>query len=149
MICDMRIIAGLAIFILVFSAGLPAWGGNDYNESLRKARAENKPLLIFFYNQYCQYCEAMEKEVFKDKEIQNLLRDNVVFLRVDGETKEDLARFYNVRGYPTTALLEPTGSKIGQIPGYISKPRFKAILTYLKEGRYRKTTLRQFLSKNQ
>ncbi|NTW44821.1 MAG: thioredoxin fold domain-containing protein, partial [Anaerolineaceae bacterium] len=94
---------------------------DDWDSALKRAKKEDKPVVLYFFTPYCSYCQAMDKEVLAEKDVSAILKKNAVYLRVDVEKREDLARFYGVRGYPTTTLLEPNGQRIVQIPGYIEK----------------------------
>jgi thioredoxin-related protein len=89
----------------------------------------------------------MDREVLADKEISSVLRNNTVYLRIDVEIRSDLAEFYSVRGYPTTSFLEPSGQRITQVPGYISKKEFAKLLVYVTGKHYKTTRLRDFLRK--
>ena len=61
---------------------------NDYEKALAKARAENKPLLIDFTGWACVNCRRMEENVWIDKEVDSLMRNEfvVVSLYVDEKT---------------------------------------------------------------
>jgi len=62
---------------------------NDYDKALAKAKAENKPLLIDFTGWACVNCRRMEENVWIDKEVDSLMRNEyvVVSLYVDQRTK--------------------------------------------------------------
>jgi len=89
----------------------------------------------------------MDRDVLGEKEVSTALRNNTVYLRIDVEKREDLARFYGVRGYPTTTFLEPNGQRILQIPGYIEKNDFKRLLTFVRGKYYKTTNIKEFLQK--
>lgn len=121
--------------------------GDDYVDAMKRANRENKPSVLYFYSNYCPYCNAMDKQVLADKEISGLLKNEVVYLRVDVEKREALAGLYGIRGYPTTLLLEPSGERIARMPGYIPKKEFKKILTYAIGRHYKVVGLNEFLRK--
>jgi len=89
----------------------------------------------------------MDSEVLAEKEISVALKKKIVYLRIDVEKREDLARFYGVRGYPTTTFLKPNGQPVIQIPGYIEKSDFKKLLTFVVEKHYKAMNLKEFLRK--
>ncbi len=62
---------------------------NDYDKALARAKAENKPLLIDFTGWACVNCRRMEENVWIDKEVDSLMRNEfvVVSLYVDQRTK--------------------------------------------------------------
>lgn len=89
----------------------------------------------------------MDKEVLAEKEITAVLKKSAVYLRIDVEKREDLARFYGIRGYPTTTFLEPNGQRIAQLPGYIDKNDFKKVLAFVRGKHYGTMNLKEFLQK--
>jgi thioredoxin-related protein len=121
---------------------------DDWDLALRRAKREDKPVILYFFTAYCSYCQAMDKEVLAENEINTNLKKNIVYLRVDVEKRDDLARFYGIRGYPTTTFLEPNGQQIIQIPGYIEKGTFKKLLTFVKGKHYKTMNLKEFFRKH-
>jgi thioredoxin-related protein len=87
----------------------------------------------------------MDKEVLAEKDINAILKKSVIYQRIDIEKREELARFYGVRGYPTTAFLEPNGQRIMQIPGYIEKNDFKKLLAFVRGKHYKTMNFKEFL----
>jgi thioredoxin-related protein len=118
---------------------------DDYGSALRRAKKEDKPALVYFFSKYCSYCEAMDKEVLLDPEIAELLKKYTVFVRVDVDKRPDLAEAYNLRGFPTTWLLQPSGKRIGQAPGFLPKKEFRKIIAYLRGKHYQVMGLGEFL----
>lgn len=121
---------------------------DEWDLALKKAKKEDKPTVLYFFTPYCSYCQAMDSEVLAEKTISTALKKNTVYLRIDVEKKDDLARFYGVRGYPTTTFLKPNGQLIIQIPGYIEKDVFKKLLTFVAGKHYKTMSLKEFLQKH-
>lgn len=61
----------------------------DYEEALRLARAQNKPVLIDFTGWACVNCRRMEENVWPNEEVKRMMRDEfvVVSLYVDERQK--------------------------------------------------------------
>jgi thioredoxin-related protein len=87
----------------------------------------------------------MDRDVLNDKEINPVLKKEIIYIRIDVDKTTELASLYAIRGYPTISLLEPSGKRIAQVPGYIPKKEFKKILSFLKGKHYKTMTLREFL----
>lgn len=119
--------------------------GDALTEGKRRAKNEDKAILVYFFSKYCPYCKQMERDVLKDKKIISLLNKDVVYTTIDVDKRTDTANTYGVWGFPTTLLLESTGKRIAQIPGYIGKDDFKMILSYLKGKHYKTMGLGEFL----
>jgi thioredoxin-related protein len=137
------IIAGTLLIALPGNAAL----ADDYNDALKAARKNDRHVVLFFFSPSCPYCDLMEKETLTDRETVALLRQTALVARIDGDKRRDLARLYGVRAYPTTWLLEPTGARVAQIPGYISRQDFHTVISYLKGRHYRNSDLPTFASK--
>jgi len=129
------------IFIIVFAViSCTQLTADEYTEGLKRAKTEDKPVLLYFFSKYCGYCDKMDRDVLNDREINPTLKNDIVYIRIDVDKKNDIASLYAVRGYPTTAMLDPSGKRIAQIPGYIPKGEFKKMLSYLKGKHYKATT---------
>jgi thioredoxin-related protein len=94
----------------------------------------------------------MEREVFTDPRVIELLNNDFVAVRVDGESRKELdidgykiternlaVREFGVRGYPTFWFLKSDGSKIGPIGGYRPAEFMLEALNFVKEKRYDST----------
>ncbi|MBW3518450.1 thioredoxin fold domain-containing protein [Flavobacterium sp. NKUCC04_CG] len=49
-----------------------------------------RPLLVFFYTDWCSYCELMKQKTFADPKIIQELNENYYVIFFDGESKEPL-----------------------------------------------------------
>lgn len=136
----------ISCLVIFFAMSIIAHA-DEWDFALRRAKKEDKPTILYFFTPYCFYCQTMDKEVLANKEVFAILNKNVVYLRIDVEKREDLARFYGVRGYPTTVFLQPNGQQIIQIPGYINRKDFKKLLTFVTGKHYKTMKLREFLQK--
>ena len=89
------------------------WG----DEALRKASAEDKPILLSIGYSACHWCHVMERESFENEEIAKLMNENFVNIKVDREERPDLDQIYmnavqmmtGHGGWPMTMFLTPKG----------------------------------------
>lgn len=142
--------AGTIIFLIVAAAvtlNPRALLAEDYASAMKRAKAEDKAIVLYFTSAYCPYCVAMERDVLADREIAKTMKQSLVFVRIDVEIRSDLARKYGVRGYPTTCLLEPSGKPLIKIPGYVEKKEFRVILDYARGKHYKTIGLREYMKK--
>ena len=147
-----RLAARTAAIILFVAAALAILNpssllAEDYSSALKRAKAEDKAVVLYFSSAYCPYCVAMERDVLSDKEVARTMKQSLVLVRIDVEIRSDLARKYGVRGYPTTCLLEPSGKPLIKIPGYVEKRDFKVILDYARGKHYKTIGLRDYMKK--
>ena len=89
-----------------------AWGP----EALRRAREEDRPLLLSIGYSACHWCHVMERESFEDEGIAALMNEHFVCVKVDREERPDLDEIYmsatlalnqGQGGWPMTVFLTP------------------------------------------
>lgn len=136
-------IATLIVCTILFS--YDRLSANPLSAAKKRARDEGKGLVIYFFSEYCRYCIKMEKDVLSDKEIRDILKKELVYLKIDIDKDPGVTREQSIFGYPTTIFAEHNGKTIVKIPGYIPKKEFKKILFFLKEKLYREKSLGDFL----
>jgi len=131
----------------------------SYNEGLALAEKENKYILIDFYTDWCGYCKKMDKETYSREEVKKILSENFLVVRVNAEsdnkvieggkeiTERELAKLYQVSGYPTTWFLESNHTRIAPLPGYVTTEQFIPVLNYIGEGWYKIISFQEYLRK--
>ena len=88
------------------------WG----DEALRKASAENKPILVSIGYAACHWCHVMERESFEDESTARLMNENFVNVKIDREERPDLDHIYmdavqamtGSGGWPLNVFLTPS-----------------------------------------
>ncbi len=101
------------------------------DEALPMAKKQNKFIFIDFYTTWCGYCKKMDRDVFSQKEVIDLLNDDFIAVKVNGDSQKqldidgykiserDLAKKeFKVTGYPTFWWLTPSGKKLHSQSGY-------------------------------
>lgn len=101
----------------------------NYEEALKKAKKENKKILVNFTgSDWCGWCIKLHREVFDKEAFQNYADKNLVLLKLDfprrktlpqaeKEQNYKLAKEHNVTGFPTILVLD-TKSKVLLRTGY-------------------------------
>jgi uncharacterized protein YyaL (SSP411 family) len=93
------------------------WG----EEALRRAREEDRPLLVSIGYAACHWCHVMERESFEDPGAAALMNEHFVCVKVDREERPDVDALYmeavqsmiGQGGWPLNVFLTPE-----QIPFY-------------------------------
>jgi uncharacterized protein YyaL (SSP411 family) len=125
------------------------WG----EEALRRAREQDKPILLSIGYSACHWCHVMAHESFEDPEVARLMNALFVNVKVDREERPDIDQIYqsahqmfNQRGggWPLTAFLTPqqmpffVGTYFPKTPRY-GMPGFPQLLErvarYYRESR--------------
>lgn len=111
-----------------------AW--ND--ETLAKAIASNKMLLISIGYSACHWCHVMERESFEDRHVASLMNEHFLCIKVDREERPDVDQLYMQAahlisgrgGWPLNAFALPDGSPF-YAATYFPKSNWIDLLTQL------------------
>jgi uncharacterized protein len=110
-------LAGEVSPYLLQHAGNPVdwlpWG----EEAFRRAREEDRPVLLSIGYSSCHWCHVMERESFEDEDTAELMNRTFVSVKVDREERPDIDAVYmravqaltGQGGWPLTVFLTPEG----------------------------------------
>jgi thioredoxin-related protein len=113
----------LVAFVMLACVAVNAQGINfehgTFTEALTKAKTENKMLFVDFYTTWCGPCKNMSKTIFPQKEVGDYYNKNFISLKIDAEKGEgpELAKKYEVTGYPTMIFFNGDGSEKKRLVG--------------------------------
>jgi len=114
----------------VSGPGVPFVSGG-FEEALARARSEKRLLMVDVYTDWCGWCKKLDREVFGSARVAEAARD-VVAVRVNAEKGgEDVARRYEVEGYPTVLFVDGSGTVVKRVEGYVDAPEMLRILAAL------------------
>ena len=119
------------------------WG----EEALKRAREEDKPVLLSVGYSACHWCHVMERESFEDDETARMMNEHFVNVKVDREERPDIDSIYMAAvqaltrhgGWPMTVFLTPDGAPFygGTYFPPVSKgglPAFQQVLLSLADA---------------
>ena len=86
-----------------------SWGPDAF----AKAQEEDKPVLLSISAVWCYWCHVMDETTYTDPDVQEIIQENFVAIRVDNDHRPDINSRYNVGGWPTTGFLTGHGGLIG------------------------------------
>jgi thiol-disulfide isomerase/thioredoxin len=119
------------------SVGLPstnvAWqvaaSDADVDKAFALARAQRKPVLVYWGATWCPPCNQLKATFFNRQDFAAQAR-HVVAVHVDGDRPgaQKLGARFKVRGYPTVILMSPDGAEITRLPGEADAPQILAAL---------------------
>ncbi len=89
----------------------------------------------------------MDRSVLGDADIGSVLKKDFVYVRINVDKTDDIARLYGVRGFPSSWFLEPSGARVLEVPGYVDKSLFRKVLQFVKGGHYKSTDINAYLKK--
>jgi uncharacterized protein YyaL (SSP411 family) len=81
-------------------------------ETFRKAKEQNKPILLDISAVWCHWCHVMDQTTYSDSEVARIIKEKFVPIKVDRDQRPDIDKRYNMGGWPSTAFLTPDGDII-------------------------------------
>ncbi|MEA3325486.1 MAG: thioredoxin family protein [Euryarchaeota archaeon] len=89
----------------------------SYEEGMEIAQAQNKPVMIDIYTNWCKYCKELDRVVYTDSNVINLA-DKFVCIKFNADKRRDLAAKYNSPtptnprpGVPSIVFLKSDGTE--------------------------------------
>lgn len=103
------------------STGGIQFRSEGWSQALQQARLENKPVLLDIYATWCGPCKLLKTSTFADKQAGDYFNQHFINVALDGEQPEgaQLARQFQIRGYPTLIILSPAGDVLHKSAGYV------------------------------
>ena len=94
-------------------SGELAWE-KDFASALKKAQAEQKPLMVMMTATWCGPCKALEKDTLNDPWIRHFLSSFVI---VKAYEDKDVEKTYGLNGYPTLVFTDSAGKEAHRTVG--------------------------------
>jgi thioredoxin-related protein len=142
-----------ACFLFNAPTGSAAASGwlDDYHKAQDEAKSSHKLLLLNFTgSDWCGWCIRLDQDVFSQSDFKDYASKNLVLMELDfprpggpraqAQTAElqkqnlELARQYNVHGFPTLIVLDGNGQKLWEYEGYLRGADLIAQLEKLRKG---------------
>ena len=151
------------------NANLPDTSGIVKFKKIKNASElclENKkPLLIYFYTDWCRSCKVEEGVVFRNKIITNILNEKFNFVKFNAASNETVNLFGDIlkstgQGRPhqlTYALLKqsfkfpafvfisPDKKKLNEMHGFLLPYQFEEVLSYFADETYKTIKFEDFI----
>ncbi|MFL5318195.1 MAG: protein-disulfide reductase DsbD family protein [Myxococcaceae bacterium] len=114
---------------LVWHARVKSGSLAALDQSLLKAKAEKRPVMIDFYADWCAACKELDRDVYVEPAVVQEA-DRFLNIKVDGTNEEDdlvaLYEKFGVKGLPTVAFVDSSGEILRdpRVTGYLEPKLF-------------------------
>jgi len=130
-----------------------------FEEAMKKAATEKRPIFIDVYTDWCGWCKVMDRETFNDPVVAKLLNDKFYPVKFNAEQTADVtfkghvfkfvpsgdrgyhqlaaALLNNQLSYPTVVFLNEDFDMLQPLPGYRKAPEFHMMAQFIGEGHYK------------
>ena len=102
----------------------------DVDAAFALARAENKPVFVYWGAKWCPPCNQVKATLFNRQDFIQRSRAFVpVYVDGDSPGAQKLGSRFKVRGYPTMVLFNPQGTELTRLPGEVDAAQYTQVLT--------------------
>lgn len=110
---------------------------HDYDQALRTASEQDKPVIAYLETDWCTYCRQMEQTTLIDRDVIESLGPKFVFVKLNAEKDArgiELQRRFEVDSYPGILILDRNGEEIDRISGYHPAEEFRDKILFLSSS---------------
>ena len=102
----------------------------DVDAAFAQARAERKPVFVYWGAKWCPPCNQVKATLFNRQDFIERSRAFVpVYVDGDSPGAQKLGSRFKVSGYPTMLLFNPQGTELTRLPGEVDPQRYTEVLT--------------------
>ena len=102
-------------------------------EGFQIAQQENKPVMIYFWAIWCQYCARFQTDTLGNPDVKKILEEDYVLVAMDLDIDRQVAQQYVVSYPPYLVFMDPNGTILEKIPGAVEPGYLLPIVKQVRE----------------
>jgi uncharacterized protein YyaL (SSP411 family) len=92
------------------------------------AKRDRKFVIMDLEAVWCHWCHVMDETTYRDPRVISLMGSRYIAVRVDQDSRPDLANRYEDYGWPATIVFAADGSEIARRRGYLNPAEMASML---------------------
>jgi thioredoxin-related protein len=101
--------------------------------SLQKAQQENKPVMMYFWAIWCQYCAKFQTDTLGNPQVKQILENDYVLVAMDLDVDRDVSNKYGVSYPPYLIFMDAKGNVLQRVPGAVDAGYLLPIVTQVRD----------------
>jgi len=102
------------------------------------AQQENKPVMMYFWAIWCQYCARFQTDTLGNPQVKKILEEDYVLVAMDLDTDRGVAQQYGVSYPPYLIFMDQNGNVLDRVPGAVEANYLLPIVTKVRDDVRRK-----------
>lgn len=102
-------------------------------KGFQEASLENKPVIVYFWAIWCQYCAKFQAETLGNPQINKIIENDYVRVAMDLDVDRDISSKYGVSYPPYILFLDSKGNVIERIAGAVGPETFLPVVTRVRD----------------
>jgi thioredoxin-related protein len=103
------------------------------DEGFQIAQQENKPVMIYFWAIWCQYCAGFQTKTLGNPDVKKILENDYVLVAMDLDIDREVSQQYGVSYPPYLVFMDPKGNVLERVPGAVGPDYLLPIITQVRE----------------
>ena len=107
-------------------------------EGFQIAQQENKPVMMYFWAIWCQYCARFQTDTLGNPQVKKILEEEYVLVAMDLDIDREVAQQYGVNYPPYLVFMDTKGNVLQRVPGAVEADYLLPIVTKVRDDVRRK-----------
>jgi hypothetical protein len=110
-------------------AAQPAIDWNFYGDDVfARAHRDHKLIILDLQAVWCHWCHVMDEQTYSNAEVEKLIGDHFVAIKVDQDSRPDISNRYEDYGWPATIIFDSDGHEIVKRRGFVPPDAMASLL---------------------